>query len=328
MTGVVPPFDQTVPPGGYAWWYVDALDHEGRFGLALIGFVGSVFSPYYAWARRRGTADPLDHCSLNIGLYPPGGHLWTMTERGRASVARSATRLAIGPSAMSWDGDSLRIDIDELTVPLPRRVRGTIRLHPLVTVARDFALEPTGRHRWRPYMPLADVEVDLASPAQRWRGTGYCDFNAGAEPLEDAFVDWQWTRTHLPGKRTAVSYNARPRGAAATSLNLRMDRDSTFVSDAPRPRVALPRTAWGLERHATVDPDTEACVVRPMENGPFYARSLLGATIDGSAVLAVHETLSLDRFAAGIVQAMLPFRMPRNTGLPPRALPTAASRAP
>jgi carotenoid 1,2-hydratase len=325
MPDLVPPFDQAVPAGGYAWWYVDALDPEGRFGLALIGFVGSVFSPYYAWARRRGAADPLDHCSLNVGLYGPRHH-WTMTERGRASVARTPGELAIGPSAMRWDGSSLRIDIDEITAPLPRRIRGTIRLHPRVTVDRYFTLEASGRHRWRPYMPLADVEVDLTSPPLRWRGTGYCDFNAGAEPLEDAFFDWQWTRTHLPGGRTAVSYNARPRIGTPTSLNLRMDRDSIFVSDAPRPRVALPRTAWGLERYATVDPGTAARVLRRMENGPFYARSLLGATLDGGPVLAVHETLSLDRFAAAWVQAMLPFRMPRNSGARRRAGTDPAGR--
>jgi len=45
-----------VKPGGYAWWYVDALSADGRFGLSIIAFVGSVFSPYYALARRRGAA--------------------------------------------------------------------------------------------------------------------------------------------------------------------------------------------------------------------------------------------------------------------------------
>ena len=54
-------FDQPVAPGGYAWWYVDALSDDGLHGITLIGFIGSVFSPYYAWARRRGGGDP---CAL------------------------------------------------------------------------------------------------------------------------------------------------------------------------------------------------------------------------------------------------------------------------
>ena len=37
--------------------------------LTLIAFVGSVFSPYYAWARRRGQADAENHCALNLALY-------------------------------------------------------------------------------------------------------------------------------------------------------------------------------------------------------------------------------------------------------------------
>ena len=49
-----PRFDAAVPPGGYAWWYVDALSDDGRHGLTIIAFIGSVFSPYYACARRRG----------------------------------------------------------------------------------------------------------------------------------------------------------------------------------------------------------------------------------------------------------------------------------
>ena len=53
-----PRFDQAVPPGGYAWWYVDALSDDGRHALTIIAFIGSVFSPYYAAARRRGTRRP------------------------------------------------------------------------------------------------------------------------------------------------------------------------------------------------------------------------------------------------------------------------------
>ena len=46
-------FDTPVAPGGYAWWYIDALSDDGRCGLTIIAFIGSVFSPYYALARRR-----------------------------------------------------------------------------------------------------------------------------------------------------------------------------------------------------------------------------------------------------------------------------------
>jgi hypothetical protein len=75
-----PRFDAAVPPGGYLWWYVDGLSDCGRYGLSVIAFVGSVFSPYYHWAGRR---DPDDHVCINVALYRPGGNRWSMTERGR-----------------------------------------------------------------------------------------------------------------------------------------------------------------------------------------------------------------------------------------------------
>ena len=142
---------EPVAAGGYAWWYVDALSDDGQFGLTIIAFLGSVFSPYYAWSRRR---DPLDHCAVNVALYGPRGARWAMTERGRASGARR-DRLAIGRSALSWDGAALNIDLDESA----RRSRGAsaavVRVEPEFLHPGAFALEARaatsgGRsRRWR-----------------------------------------------------------------------------------------------------------------------------------------------------------------------------------
>ena len=51
-----PDFSLAVATNGYAWWYVDALSDDGQHGLTIIAFIGSVFSPYYARARRLGAA--------------------------------------------------------------------------------------------------------------------------------------------------------------------------------------------------------------------------------------------------------------------------------
>jgi carotenoid 1,2-hydratase len=48
-----PCFNQVVPHGGYLWWYVDAISDDGIHGITIIAFVGSVFSPYYAWANQK-----------------------------------------------------------------------------------------------------------------------------------------------------------------------------------------------------------------------------------------------------------------------------------
>jgi len=55
----------------------------------------------------------------------------------------------------------------------------------------------------------------------------------------------------------------------------------------------------------------DVSVRKTLEDTPFYARSALTAHLHGAPAAIMHESLSLDRFRAPIVRAMLPFRMPR-----------------
>jgi carotenoid 1,2-hydratase len=304
-------FDQPVARDAYLWWYVDALSDDGHSGITLIAFVGSVFSPYYARARRRGAADPADFCALNVCLYREGGKRWTLTERGRAAVQRSAHGFEVGPSALHWDGSALTYRIDEVTVPLPARVRGTVRVHPQAMVASGFALDAAGRHRWHPIAPSARVEVELTHPALRWSGQGYLDSNAGDEPLEYAFARWDWSRAALPDGSTAVLYDTEPRGGPARGLAVRIRGDGVPEPFDPPPRSALPTTLWRVARGTRSEASQPAQVIRTLEDTPFYARSALSARLLGAPVVAMHESLSLDRFRSAWVQLLLPFRMPR-----------------
>lgn len=284
---------------------MDALSDDGRHGITLIAFLGSVFSPYYAWARRRGAADPLRHCAVNAVLYGPGRKRWAMTERGGAR--RGASWLQIGPSSLHWDGDALTARLDEVTVPFPSRLRGTVRLYPSALTGRTVALDAAGRHLWSPLAPCARVEVEMERPGLRWSGPGYFDTNAGAAPLEDDFAHWDWCRAPL-GRGTAVLYNVTRRGGEELAVALRASPSGEVHDVTAPPRLRLPRTRWGMERPTRAD---GAGVERTLEDAPFYARSVLSARLLGERAAAVHESLSLDRFRAGWVQAMLPFRMPR-----------------
>lgn len=277
-------------------------------GLTIIAFIGSVFSPYY-W--RSGRRDPLDHVALNVALYGPQGR-WAMTERGRRSLTRTPDALTIGPSAMRWDGDALIVDFDEIGAPIPRRLRGSARIIPDSFASQAFALDPAGRHIWQPVAPRARVEVTLAEPSLSWSGTGYIDSNRGTEPLEAGFADWQWARTHLSAD-TAVFYEGVRRDGSEFALALRFDRDGNAEPIAAPPSSPLPRTGWRVDRRAWADAGSVARVVRTWETSPFYARSTVATRLFGEEVLGVHESLSLDRFRAPIVKAMLPFRMPRRT---------------
>lgn len=305
-----PPFDQNVPPGGYAWWYVDALSHDGHHALTVIAFVGSVFSPYYYHARSKGRADPEDHCAINVALYGRGGR-WAMTERDRGALARSADRLAIGPSALHWDGGALTIDFAEIGVPLPRRVAGRVRVEPAALAGEQRELDPGGRHRWSPVAPLAEVSVSCSHPALSWEGTGYLDFNTGDEPLEDGFTHWHWSRAALEGHgEAAILYEAHFRGGGSHAFALGFGADGSRREHEVPGGVALPATGWRVARHTRADAGA-ARVLRTLEDTPFYARSLLETRLHGKRGVAMHESLSLDRFRAPWVRLLLPFRMPR-----------------
>ena len=276
----------------------------------MIAFIGSVFSPYYVRARKRGAGDPENHCALNVALYGKGAARWAMTERGRAALGRDGDSLTIGPSALAWDGTALTVDIDEIAVPLPARLRGRVRISPLAVTGHVAVLDAAGRHRWWPIAPCARVEVTMESPALRWTGHGYLDSNHGAAPLEDSFDHWHWSRARLPGG-AAVLYDVAGGRTEGPPLALRFDEHGVAEPFEPPPAAPLPRTRWAVRRATRADAGHSARVVQSLEDTPFYARSVLSSRLLGEPVIAVHESLSLARFRRGWVRQLLPFRMPR-----------------
>ncbi|EKV32846.1 Hydroxyneurosporene dehydrogenase [Caenispirillum salinarum AK4] len=300
---------------GYVWWYVDAVSDDGREALTIICFIGSVFSPYYAWTRRKGPTDPARHCCMNVVLYGASANRWAMTERGAASLARDATTIRIGPSGLRWEGGVLTVDFDEVTAPIPGRLKGRLRVHADAVTPRAFTLDPAGAHRWWPIAPSSRVEVVLEKPALSWKGRAYFDTNDGSEPLEKGFKDWDWCRAPLKDGGAAILYETRPLDGPSRCLSLRIGRDGSSREIEPPPPVMLPKTRlWRIRRASRSQAPEAARVAGTLEDTPFYARSLLSLRLAGEDATAVHESLDMRRFTNPLVQAMLPFRMPRAFG--------------
>ncbi|RVT40349.1 hydratase [Sphingobium algorifonticola] len=245
-----------------------------------------------------------------MALNGPGSNRWAMTERPQHRVDRGKDHFAVGPSALRWDGDTLVIDVNEISAPLPWPVRGQIRVSPEMIGTTAFTLDPAGRHRWHPVAPRARVEVEMTHPGISWKGDGYFDSNFGDEPLEDGFVDWHWSRAHLK-RDVAVLYEGVRRCGTPFDLALRFDRQGRWHDVVPPPVASLPRTGWLVKRATRADAGTDPRVIRTWIDAPFYARSALATRMFGEDVQAVHESLSLNRFRSPIVQSMLPYRMPR-----------------
>lgn len=306
-----PDFDTQVPADGYRWWYLDALADDGDLGLTIIVFIGSVFSPYYARRRRRAATDPEEHCAINVALYGPHHRRWAMTERSRARLQRSRTRLAIGASAIAYADGVVTITIDERAAPVPRPVRGTVELRLPATSRQAFVIGADERHVWWPLAPRVPVSVEMSSPRLSWRGSGYFDTNFGSEPLESGFSRWSWARAPA-GTGSLIHYDALRRDGSEAGLMIEVDAAGGVTRHAPAPLTALPSTrVWQMPRETQCEPGGTARVVKTLEDTPFYARSLIETRLNGQDVVAFQETLSLDRFAARWVQTLLPFRMPR-----------------
>ena len=285
------------------------MSDDGQHGITLIAFVGSVFSPYYAWARRRGQAAADNHCALNVAIYSKGRGRWAMTERGQRHCARSARQFSIGPSQLHWDGDCLSIDIDEVSVPIPRRIQGRIKLWPQQLFDYSTPLDAAARHRWGPLAPASRIEVALNAPELKWQGHAYLDSNEGDEPIEQGFHTWDWSRARMRDGSTLAYYDMQAPASEDRVLSLRFTPKGQVEPIPAAPSQRLPHTAWRIARRMRSDSAVQ--VHEQLEDTPFYQRSLLRFAYAGEPLLAFHETLSVPRWVSPVVQAMLPWRMPR-----------------
>lgn len=276
----------------------------------MIAFVGSVFSPYYAKAIRRGSnPNPMNHCALNVALYTPRGKYWSMTERPEASVRRGEGEFVIGSSTLSWDGSALHVDIDEWSVPVPRKIKGRVSIYPNQLFNFSTPLDHSARHHWGPISPSSRVSVHLSHPQQNWSGHGYLDSNEGVEPLANTFKEWDWSRGQLSDGSSVVVYDCQFRREEDRVLALRfLENGDIEEFEAPQ-RKPLPKTAWRLDRRLRSEAQVSQC--RQLEDTPFYQRSIVENQLLGEKIRCFHETLSTPRFAARWVQALLPWRMPR-----------------
>lgn len=285
------------------------MSDDGADAVVVIAMVGCPFSPRYARARGRGPADPLEHSAFNVAVSARGGSRWALTERGAAAVARDASSLAIGRSNMRWieGGAALAIDVDERSAPWGLPVRGRIRFEPLARTEEAVAIDGAGAHLWWPIAPLGRVEVSLEEPSVRFRGTAYLDANAGTAPLEDAFARWSWSRLS-DASQVAITYDVVTRSAERFEHAYRVDRDGVHRSFTGR-EVSLGMSRFGLRRSFRAPTNGRTRLVRTVEDGPFYARSLVDHVGERGLARGVHEVVSLDRFASSWVQFLIPFRM-------------------
>ena len=315
----LPSFTDSVPDNGYRWWYLDAVSDDGVHALTAIVFIGSVFSPYYARARRRQANTPaLQHCSINMALYGPVSR-WCMTERTERSVRSSSDSLAIGKSSIRiTEQNQLQLNVNEITVPLPGKMEGTLTIdlpaYSLDALPLDEPVSDQARHFWQPVAPQTRIAVHMSKPELSWSGAAYVDSNYGDIPLEKSFKSWTWSRSHAPGNNTIVHYDIAYADGQSRQQSMRFDAQGQRQVTTATQTHQLPSTRyWRIPRSARTAHGITLSDVQTLEDTPFYSRSRFVEHYPDHEQVCVHESLDLERFDSAWVRCLLPFRMPRNT---------------
>ena len=255
-------------------------------------------------------ADPLDHCAINVALY--GKRRQALGDDGAAARRRRPHRahFAVGPSRLAWDGNALTIRIDEIAVPIPGRLRGTVRVVPTAITRQAFTLE---RKRQSPLVADRALRAGpggTRSAASALAGRRLSRHESRRRAAGTGFYRLAMVARRDAGRRRVILYDARRRDGSRIDLAMTFDPQGRIagVRAAADGRAETHRLA---HRHAASAAKTRRTLVRTLEDAPFYARSLVAAKLLGEPVILMHESLSLDRFRMPVVQAMLPFRMPR-----------------
>jgi carotenoid 1,2-hydratase len=118
------------------------------------------------------------------------------------------------------------------------------------------------------------VEVALSPTHGKWSGEGYLDSNWGAEPIEDGFEDWDWSRAHLPD-RTLISYDVKRRGGDCAHLSLAFDPKGEVTRVAPPPAKPLAPGLWRMPRWVRPPAGAQLRAPKALEDTPFYTRTWL-----------------------------------------------------
>lgn len=283
-------------PGGYEWWYFDAVSTDGQYSLVVIFYEGNPFSTRYITALEKQQANPVmpaDYPAVSISVYENGQTIYySFTEFDPTDCRFSETRprLKVGPHEMT-----LRAKNGELQymLSLDEQLPGGDGLQAKLTFksnrqANLFENEETsgGGHQWNLVQPRAAVkgEIRLSEEGNHrqtiaFSGNGYHDHNTGREPLREEFDDWYWGRFHFEST-TLIYYlmNGKEHRQQRAWLIGRKGEGSPMAFNDIR-LSDKSRSIFGLRSAHRLQLGSEAASVRVqqsrvVDNGPFYQRFL------------------------------------------------------
>ena len=262
-------FELPSGPGSYRWYYLDVT--AGDFTAVVIFMVGSIFSPRYSSAHRKG-GEPREHAAVNFALYEKGVRWqWVLSEYQQVALSADGRSLSIGGSSMSYSPDGrLVVDLVDKTPVWGRPTEVRVELVPEGPGHPPLRLVEGLEHWWRPIAPRARATVLVPRHGLTLEGRAYHDGNHGEVPLGSDLRGWDWVRVH-EADRTTICYRpwhpATPEDRRAWQVDV--SARSIHVAHQALSPPPTSRTAWGLRVPANLGGDTAPAL---LESSPFYAR--------------------------------------------------------
>lgn len=275
-------------PGGFAWWYADLVDLEGR-ALVLIWSYGLPFLP-----GSRANPRPLERPSISLATYENGRCGFYLLQTYAQQEARidddGSMRLGGSRFRLRREGDDAMLEADlDLAIPGGGRVTGQIRTRGARCRA-PVAEAALRTQRWSPIMAAAQGSAQLdwqGGVGFRLMGRAYVDSNTSPVPLPCLNIAaWRWGRVALPDRELIyyVLDSAEPH-TPSVQLVLEVLSDGRLIRHrASSHWFGARRSVFGLAFHqglrlsSASGLDVELRFTAVVDEGPFYLRFLVEAT--------------------------------------------------
>lgn len=325
-------------PGGYEWWYFDAISTDGRHSLVVIFYEGNPFSPSYINAQQgRSNEEPLpqNFPAVSISVYEDGNPIYySFTEYSNEQCTFDSEHpfVKIGRHSMRAEegGEKLRYSL-HLQEALPSGDKLQVSLEfgsDPVNLRFDDAGEQSVGHQWNLVQPRSEVNGDIHIETQKgnktisFEGRGYHDHNIGHEPMRDEFSDWYWGRLHFSA--ATLVYYVMNRKATHQHCAWLIDSEHNIVerfSDITLSDTG--RSIFGLSMAHKIDIQSEHTQIQIqqsnlLDNGPFYRRFLSDGLlkVDGQTVpepaSGITEYIRPDRIYSRIFWPLVNMRIRRD----------------
>lgn len=285
------------PPGGYEWWYFDAVDESSGYALVVIFYQGNPFSNRYI--RQLEDPDegqsgkPSDFPAISISLYrdqEPVYYSFTEYPPRETEFKEQEPSVRVG-------GNSFTADISErgmrynlkLSEELPSGDKMVAEfsfsssLHNMEGFQEALGENQQG-HTWNLVMPRAEVEGSFSvyrnselTHSSTFKGLGYHDHNTGKEPMKDDFRDWYWGRYHFDSS-TLVYYvmnRKHTRQYRGWLIGIREGKILQRYEDIELKDMGISIFGLQIARKLVLKNNTSRVVVQQtysLDNGPFYRR--------------------------------------------------------